>query len=158
MTVKHVRARPRTVEMAFSAAPMLLLCVGDTCRRVATLLPQDEILWQPCLETNEELLPCLRIDRSVRLSNHANIWLYRQPVGMSTFLESGTFVAKMAPGEVSVRTRKQEDLRHPCGRSQTEVVAPRHLYATVHDVKYHVRGILRTLCTKADSGKCVELC
>ena len=34
-TAKYVRARPRTVERAFSAAPLLSwLSVGDSCRRI----------------------------------------------------------------------------------------------------------------------------
>ena len=45
-----------------------------------------------------------------------------------------------------------EGLRPPCSRNQTEVVAPLSQFSTVPDVENHVPGILRTLCTKADSG------
>ncbi len=45
-----------------------------------------------------------------------------------------------------------EGLRPPCSRCETEVVVPRRQFSTVPDVEKHVLGILRILCTKADSG------
>ena len=41
-----------------------------------SLVPQEDSLWQFCPVATEELILCLRVDRSVRTPNHAPIWLF----------------------------------------------------------------------------------
>ena len=41
-----------------------------------SLVPREDSLWQLCPVATEELILCLRVDRSVRTPNHAPIWLF----------------------------------------------------------------------------------
>ena len=64
------------------------------------------------------------------------------------------------PEDVFVPTMKHAFCREPrpaCSSSQTEVAAPHCVNFPLFSMWSHVLGILRTLCTKADSG-CVSTC
>ena len=62
ITARYVLASPRTVETAFSAAPLLCwLCVGDTCRRICQSCPSGRHSFATLSSSNcrtPSLSPC----------------------------------------------------------------------------------------------------
>ena len=121
----------------------------------ANLVSQDDILLPLCPVATEELLLCLRVNKSVHIPGHAPIWLLPPPHRACTSPWSPAPSSRVWLQKRCLlpqgNTQSAEGLHLPCTRGQPEAEAQLRRFSTVLDAANHVLEIRRTSCTRADS-------